>query len=507
MDIPFTVKARPDTGLWNAKIAIWLFLASEVMLFGGLFSAYIFLRIGSDTPWPTHVLDIKLGFLNTLILIASSITVLQAWLSLKMRNYGRYVVYMVITLVLAVVFLGIKLTEYGTKFHHYGVRLQDGSILEGHLPEGYHVKFTDVKKITLALKAGETGLFDLSLTNPGSDANFLGFATEGGSLSATDENGKTVTLDASTISKVVGENRAEALRMIEKRAAAKHVIDTFDQAQNKEGDTRLQEAVAFLKDPKNVVKAEVVFNLAKPVKFSIPPAKLASYDGSKALFRDGTIIEGHLEDDTMHLEADKVDLRRLIPESEDNLKHAFDAAMKADAWRILGSEWQDAFAKHKDEFLRKNGNTKTVLADADRMREAFTMSLEVKEGASGSTPPHATSAGANKIEAGAASEEHKASAKHGGAEPEVAIKKSDISFYSNFTPKYHNYYAIYFALTSLHGLHIIGGAIVLGYFLLFGRKLYEKDPEHMANRVEVGGLFWHFVDVVWMILFPVLYLM
>src|ERR1700749_1340638 len=110
MDIPYTVKARPDTGLWNAKIAIWLFLASEVMLFGGLFSAYIFLRTGSDTPWPTHVLNIKMGFLNTLILIFSSITVLQAWLSLKMRQYSRYVMYMVLTLVLAVVFLCIKMS-------------------------------------------------------------------------------------------------------------------------------------------------------------------------------------------------------------------------------------------------------------------------------------------------------------------------------------------------------------------------------------------------------------
>ena len=45
MEIPYTVSNRPDTGLWNAKIGIWLFLASEVMLFGGLFSAYIFLRI------------------------------------------------------------------------------------------------------------------------------------------------------------------------------------------------------------------------------------------------------------------------------------------------------------------------------------------------------------------------------------------------------------------------------------------------------------------------------
>ena len=42
MEIPYTVSARRDTGLWNAKVGIWLFLASEVMLFGGLFSAYIF---------------------------------------------------------------------------------------------------------------------------------------------------------------------------------------------------------------------------------------------------------------------------------------------------------------------------------------------------------------------------------------------------------------------------------------------------------------------------------
>ena len=52
MEIPYTISARPDTGLWNAKIGIWLFLASEVMLFGGLFSAYIFLRLDAR---PGHV--------------------------------------------------------------------------------------------------------------------------------------------------------------------------------------------------------------------------------------------------------------------------------------------------------------------------------------------------------------------------------------------------------------------------------------------------------------------
>lgn len=53
MEIPYTYKARPDTGLYNAKVGIWLFLASEIMLFGALFSAYILLRVSAqDGFWP-----------------------------------------------------------------------------------------------------------------------------------------------------------------------------------------------------------------------------------------------------------------------------------------------------------------------------------------------------------------------------------------------------------------------------------------------------------------------
>ena len=46
-NIPYIVEERPDTGLNNSKLGIWIFLASEVMLFGGLFSAYVFLRIAA----------------------------------------------------------------------------------------------------------------------------------------------------------------------------------------------------------------------------------------------------------------------------------------------------------------------------------------------------------------------------------------------------------------------------------------------------------------------------
>ena len=57
MNIPYTVEERPDTGLTNGKLGIWLFLASEVMLFGALFSTYIILRIGAP-EWPHGELNV-----------------------------------------------------------------------------------------------------------------------------------------------------------------------------------------------------------------------------------------------------------------------------------------------------------------------------------------------------------------------------------------------------------------------------------------------------------------
>jgi len=79
MEIPYTVELRPDTGIYNAKLGIWLFLASEVMLFGGLFSAYVLLRVGAEPGmWPHGWLDVRLGTINTLLLALSAITTLLA---------------------------------------------------------------------------------------------------------------------------------------------------------------------------------------------------------------------------------------------------------------------------------------------------------------------------------------------------------------------------------------------------------------------------------------------
>ena len=130
MEIPYTVTARPDTGLWNAKIGIWLFLASEVMLFGGLFSAYIFLRLDAEPGfWPHGLLNVPVGTMNTGILIASSVTVVLAWASLKMRQFGRYKFYMGITILCGIIFLFVKLYfEWPQKFDHFGAYIKPSAM-------------------------------------------------------------------------------------------------------------------------------------------------------------------------------------------------------------------------------------------------------------------------------------------------------------------------------------------------------------------------------------------
>jgi heme/copper-type cytochrome/quinol oxidase subunit 3 len=74
-------------------------------------------------------------------------------------------------------------------------------------------------------------------------------------------------------------------------------------------------------------------------------------------------------------------------------------------------------------------------------------------------------------------------------------------------PSTNNFLAIYYTLTGLHGLHVIGGMAVNAYFWGPGAKLWETNPVWFTNRVEHSGLFWHFVDLVWIFLFPTLYLL
>lgn len=119
MDIPYTVEAHPETGLVNGKIGIWLFLASEVMLFGALFATYVMLRVGADS-WPegASILNVPLATANTVVLITSSVTMVMAWASLVRKQLPRFKMFMLATVGLGGVFMVIKYIEYADKFAH-----------------------------------------------------------------------------------------------------------------------------------------------------------------------------------------------------------------------------------------------------------------------------------------------------------------------------------------------------------------------------------------------------
>jgi cytochrome c oxidase subunit III len=292
MEIPYTVKPRPDTGLYNAKVGIWLFLASEVMLFGALFSSYILLRVGAPdgfwpdvaTAWPHGLLNIPIGTFNTAVLIVSSVTVVMAWTALKEGNPKKFKKFMTVTLLCALGFLSIKSYEYNDKFTHYVIRLKDGSAVTGHLDiNGKSPRFWTLKDVT--------------------------------------------------------EKKLESIK----------------------------------------VHVDVPNQFRYPVGF----------------------------------------------------KHETHAEAEAKAGEHEG----------------------------------------------------------------------------GGEHVEREIKTADISFLQAFVPATGTFFAIYFTMTFLHGLHVLGGALVMAYMTFFSDKLLKSDPERFTNRIEVAGLFWHFVDLVWIFLFPVVYLL
>lgn len=107
------------TGIPSGKLGMWMFLASEVMLFGAFISSYIVLRMGSSNfGVPSEeVLTRPLATLNTFVLITSSITMVLALAAIQRENVKQFAAYMGATMLLGSTFLVIKGFEYTHKIH------------------------------------------------------------------------------------------------------------------------------------------------------------------------------------------------------------------------------------------------------------------------------------------------------------------------------------------------------------------------------------------------------
>jgi cytochrome c oxidase subunit 3 len=108
---------RDDFG---ARLGMWLFLVTEMVLFGGLFIAYSYMR--AKCPVEFHEggqeLNVVLGVTNTLVLLTSSLTVVLSIVAIQRGEKGRAMAFLWATLGLAATFLVIKGFEWAAKFHH-----------------------------------------------------------------------------------------------------------------------------------------------------------------------------------------------------------------------------------------------------------------------------------------------------------------------------------------------------------------------------------------------------
>lgn len=126
------------TGVISRKLGMWVFLISEIFFFSGLIGGSVLLRV-QDANWPApgEVLNVPLTSLNTFILLVSSVAVVKALASLQDNKLKQFKGYLVLTVLLGTMFLGIQVIEYVELYNHgltfttYRINKDDTHALEG----------------------------------------------------------------------------------------------------------------------------------------------------------------------------------------------------------------------------------------------------------------------------------------------------------------------------------------------------------------------------------------
>jgi heme/copper-type cytochrome/quinol oxidase subunit 3 len=535
MEIPYIFTPRKDTGMVNSKIAIWLFLASEVMLFGGFFSSYVYLRLGADYPWPERALPVLPGLINTFVLIASSVTVVFAWAALKLRNWRGFQISMAFTIICALIFMVLKGIEYNVKWHHQAIRLTDYTILEGHLDFDKKADTGKVDKSNQPIYAEADQIHVIAEKLTFTSVRFhepwvKEILRQANAAKATITLAEDLTINGSTIKageslsvdllNAIRDNHLASrahngrIRTDALRSAWKAAWDKTEN-QGKKGwqisnNVKIDDAAIAAS-----IKLEtpsVTFNVSPSTDLWFYHRDIKEAPDSSKL-RDDTAIVGKLQSSPVKLHnLDAIDFRHVVMQAE---KKGIDPIIAIENTWIINNckevreawEWNKSQNKKlaarliEKEGLDENGKPKLEPTLTEKYRIGWKDFV----------------AKANHVDRAYVGDLIKTKEEFMGPDyegrkdqhtfPHLSVPREMVFLSGKFTPAWNTYYAIYFTMTALHGLHVVGGATVLGYYLFFGKKMYRSNPEWLANRVEVGGLFWHFVDLVWIFLFPILYLM
>ena len=106
-----------------SALGMWIFLVTEVLFFGGMFTAYVIYRAAYTRAFEgaSNLLDLKLGAFNTVVLILSSLTMALAVWAGQQGKKNLIILFLLLTVLLGSTFLGVKVVEYEQKFAHHEV--------------------------------------------------------------------------------------------------------------------------------------------------------------------------------------------------------------------------------------------------------------------------------------------------------------------------------------------------------------------------------------------------
>ncbi len=121
----------------SANLGMWTFLATEVMFFGGLFGAFCVYRFTDSTAFAagSHQLNVPWGTINTFVLLTSSLTMALAVRAGQEGEKKGQIRYLLLTMLMATIFLGIKASEYYEDYEKHLIPGPSFSTAELHLPE------------------------------------------------------------------------------------------------------------------------------------------------------------------------------------------------------------------------------------------------------------------------------------------------------------------------------------------------------------------------------------
>ena len=380
---PATTSVKMGIPISRAKLGMWLFLGTEIMFFTAFIGTYIVCFFGSP-GWPTDThqthINIAAGGINTFVLILSSYFVVVAHEAMGLRNFARARQFLVYTMLLAFVFLGIKSYEYNGKFSH--------NILPGRIAE------TDSQAMDNVVKQMQ------------------------------------VAVEESLHTLIPGDQKVH------------------------EKDSAIDQQLA---DPK----------LAPETK-----RLLLAWKGWNGEFnRLRTEVSGN---------------KLTLHDVEQRLEHGFAQTIVVDTKTAVSKAAVTRLAGQLDD--------KNLVAYKANQPFTMTVTTWAPHSSNLKEPPAPP-----KVEQVQIATDNIVQATMPAGAIDLTHKISH-----PFVMPYGNLFAsCYFLMTGFHAIHVLVGMTLFAILLKQGSGLNEKWSDFLEN----AGLYWHFVDLVWIFLFPLLYIL